>query len=156
MRKMLFAMGLLVMLTGCMSLAGNRYERQFNEAVASGTSRVMIVEEPFDALLKRFVLATVDLGYKKSIYQQSSQGFFVMVKDPKLLNALLSGNAMNHLMMVKFTKNGPGKTRIDLVNAATDFFAIRAVNADIERLQKGLVGSVPIDNTSASGDRGIT
>jgi hypothetical protein len=137
--RMLF-FGVLPFLCSCAALGGNNYSNIFNSQVADGKSTVVISAQPFDDLSENVVLAAKDLGYERVIYSRPSEGFFVLIKNAKLMNSLISGNAMNRQMMMKFTKHEGNQTRVDLVNAGTDLMAKSEVAKDIQTLNNTLKG----------------
>ncbi len=133
MKKLLLAA--FVVFCGCVS-AGERYSKIFNESLRDGDSRVMISSRHFDDLSKNALAAFELTGYEKAVYYRVEDGFYVLVKNQKMLKTLASGNAMSRAAMIKFTRRPDGTIRIDLVNAGADLMARREVDRDLIEIEK--------------------
>ena len=131
MRNLIIAV--LMFCLGC-ATDSNQYGGLYNNAVSNGTSVTLIRDGDFKTLSGRINGHLGDLGYKNVLYSEPAQGLIVVVKKLPAVKAVIAGDSTTDRMIVKYTKAGEGKTRVDLVNASTNMAAQGVVDKDIQKL----------------------
>ena len=130
----------LLLILICLGLVGcattNVYGTIYNEAITKGISTVIIKEGDFEDINTYTVKHFESLGYKKVLYSSPKQGFMVVIKDVNFTKALLVGDPHMYKIILKYTKAGESRTRIDLVNGTKIIWAKKDVDRDIRQISK--------------------
>ena len=75
-------------------------------------------------------------GYSKVLYSDPHQGFVVTVKNAPLAKSMLIGEPHPYKLILKYTKAGEGKTRIDMVNGSSSLVTRGKLNKILLKLVK--------------------
>lgn len=122
-----------VLINGCATTT-NGFGNIYNEAVASGRNKTIFKEGDFSTLKEDVNSKLKSVGYSKIFYSRPQEGFMVLVKDIPLSKAMLIGDAHPYKIILKYTKAGIGKIRIDLVNGSPGLFSKDEVEQDILKI----------------------
>lgn len=131
MRKLILVV--LLFCSGC-ATGSDQYGSVYNNAVSSGTNLTVVKDGDFKMLSNRINEHLRSLGYQNVLYSDPKQGFLVVVKKISVAKALIAGDPATDKIIVKYTKAGEGKTRVDLVNASINLAAQGVVDKDIQQL----------------------
>lgn len=131
MRKLILVV--LLFCSGC-ATGSDQYGSVYNNAVSSGTNLTVVKDGDFKMLSNRINEHLKSLGYQNVLYSDPKQGFLVVVKKISVAKALIAGDPATDKIIVKYTKAGEGKTRVDLVNASINLAAQGVVDKDIQQL----------------------
>ena len=123
----------IVFFTGCVATT-SQFANVYNSAVANGKSTTILKDGDFLIVKDNVNAHFKDVGYSSVLYSSPQEGFIVVFKDIPLAKAMLIGDAHPYKIILKYTKAGVGKTRIDLVNGSTGLFAQNEVQQDISQI----------------------
>ena len=139
MKKQILQVLMISILIGGCATTTNRFGNVYNEAVASGRSTTIFKEGDFSNIKDNVNDCFKNVGYEKVFYSSPQEGFMVVVKDIPLTKSMLIGDAHPYKIILKYTKAGTGKTRIDLVNGSPGLFTKDEVQRDILKIAE-LIG----------------
>lgn len=129
-----------ILLAGCASLQNaqisNKYAAIYNDALNRGTNITIVKEGNFEEVRDRVNEHFKSLGYTKVVYSSPEQAFTVATKNTSVGKALLIGDVHPCQIMFKYTKAGPGKTRIDLVRGSSILITNSEVNKDLREIAR--------------------
>jgi hypothetical protein len=134
MKNIIYLFIVSILLSGCVTTGGG-FGSMYNEAIANGTSVMIVKDGNFKDIYNSIVKHLESLGYRKILHSDQKQGFYVLVKDQSLAKSFLTGAAHMYKIIIKFTKAEEDKTRIDLLNG-TDMpiWARGQVDRDIQQI----------------------
>ncbi len=132
MKRIILLIVLGIVFGGCATI--NPYRETYNEAIRKETSTTIIKEGDTKEIHPYVTKYLESLGYKRVLYSDLKQGFMVVFKDIHIAKSFLVGDPHMYRIILKYTKAGEGKTRIDLVNATSIFWAIKDVDKDIQQI----------------------
>ena len=119
---------------GCATTMSNPFGDMYNNAVSQEASIIIIKEGEFKAIDAKVTEHLKNLHYSHVIYSKPEEGFLVLVKDTSLVKSLFIGDAHPCKIILKYTKAGEGKTRIDLVRGSNSLMTNGEVDKDIQAL----------------------
>jgi len=135
-KNFLFLFCLLV-LSSCATVGGSvtgQYENIYNQTVAAGKSLTLYKSGEFQSVKEHVDQQLKIVGYDNVLASNPAVGFLVLVKDIPLAKAMAIGDAHPYRIILKYTKAGLGRTRIDLVNGSPGLLSGSTVEEDIQKL----------------------
>ena len=129
-KKIVQTLMVSILISGCTSFTYS-LSNVYNDAIASGKNKTIVKDGDFSSIKENVNSHLKDIGYSKVFYSNPQEGYMVLVKDVPLSKALLTGNAYPYKIILKYTKAGIGKTRIDFVNGSPGLFSKEEVEQDI-------------------------
>lgn len=132
MKKFIIPIIFALLAGGC--AATNQYSGIYNEAVAGGRSVTIIKEGELTSIRSKINEHLQANKYTKVLYSDPEQGFLVTFKDIPLAQSMLIGDPHTYRIILKYTKAGEGKTRIDLVNGNPGLMIKGDIDQDIAKI----------------------
>ena len=135
MKKIIYLLILGIALSGCATV--NPYGSIYNEAIVEGNSTTIIKDGEVKDIHVYVTKYFESMNYRKVLFSDLKEGFMVITKDISIAKAFLIWDPHVYKIILKYTKAGEGKTRIDLVNG-TDIpiWARKDVDKDIQQIAK--------------------